>query len=388
MRYFNTVFNQLLSLLPRDRFEARAHRAGANYYTKHFTAWNQLVVNLYAQARQMKSLRDIVTGFRLHQGCWYHLGLVNVTRSTLSYTNQKRDYRLYEQTFYDLLEKCRDLTPKHKFRFKNPLYALDATVIDLCLSVFPWAKFPKTKGALKIHSLLDYRGTLPSFLVITDARQHEIKIAKQIAWPLSSDSIVVVDKAYLDFNGLYSLHLQKVYFVIRAKENMNYEILGQHTASKNKVILSDQMIRLVGYVSSQKYPQTLRLVTFYDEQEKRIFRFLTNNLTLSPVTIAALYKARWDMELFFKWIKQNLKIKTFLGTSRNAVLTQIWTAMIYYLLLAYIKYQTRYGYSLLYFTRVIRESLFMRTDIIDLLNLSLPNLKKVSEPDFQLSLFG
>lgn len=388
MRYFNTVFNQLLWMIPRDRFEGRAQRSGANYYTKHFTAWNQLLVNLYAQARQMKSLRDIETSFKLHQGCWYHLGVVNVARSTLSYANQKRDSRLFEQTFYELLEKCRTLTPKHKFKFKNPLYALDATVIDLCLSVFPWAKFRKTKGALKIHSLLDYRGTLPSFLVITDARQHDIKVAKKVTWPLSSDSILVVDRAYLDFQWLFSLHLQKVYFVLRAKDNMNYTIIGQHSIPKNKAILSDQIIRLEGYTSSQKYPEVLRLVTFYDEKEKKIFRFFTNHFSLSPTTIAAIYKARWDIELFFKWIKQNLKIKTFLGTSRNAVLTQIWTAMIYYLLLAYIKFQTRYDYSLLYFTRVIRESLFTRVDIIDLLSLSLPHLKHVPEPDFQLSLFG
>ena len=388
MRYFNTVLNQLLGILPRDHFEGRALRGQANRYTKHFTAWNQLIVNLYAQASGKKSLRDIETGLRMHQGCWYHLGLVNVTRSTLAYANQKRDYRLYEQTFYELLEKCQSLTPKHKFKFKNPLYALDATVIDLCLVVFPWAKFRKTKGALKIHALLDYRGTLPRFLVITDACQHEMKVAQEVTWPLSSDSILVVDKAYLDFQWLYGLHLQKVSFVLRAKDNMNYAVMGQHSTPKNKAVLSDQIIRLEGYASSQKYPEVLRLVTFSDETEQRTFRFLTNNLTLSPATIAAIYKARWEIELFFKWIKQNLKIKTFLGTSRNAVLTQIWIAMIYYLLLAYIKYQTHYGYSLLYFTRVIRESLFTRTDIIDLLNLSLPNLKKLPEPNFQLSLFG
>ena len=388
MRYFNTVLNQLLGMIDREKFESRARQGGANRYTKHYTAWNQFIVNLYAQACQKKSLRDIEMGFKLHQGCWYHLGLVNVTRSTISYANQKRDSRFYEQTFYELLEKCRSHTPKHKFKFKNPLYALDATVIDLCLSVFPWAKFRKAKGALKIHSLLDYRGNLPSFLVVTDALQHEITVAKEVSWPLCSDSILVMDKAYLDFQWLYGLHLQKVSFVLRAKANLDCQVLGQHTPSTNKAVLSDQIVRLAGPYSSQKYPEILRLVTFYDEQEKRIFRFLTNNLTLSPVTIAAIYKARWDIELFFKWIKQHLKIKTFLGTSRNAVLTQIWTAMTYYLLLAYIKYQTRYGYSLLHFTRVIRESLFTRKDIIDLLNLSLYKLKKLPDTDSQLFLFG
>jgi len=387
VRYNNTVFNQVLNFLPRDTFDARVKECGANRYTKHFTAWVQLVVNLYAQVSGKKSLRDIETGLKVNSGCWYHLGIKNVARSTISYANSKRDYTIFRDLFDKKLRECKDITPKHKFRFKNPLYALDATVIDLCLAMFPWAKFRKRKGALKIHALLDYRGTIPSFLVITDAKQHEVKVARNIDLPVSSDSILVMDKAYTDFQWLSGLNTQKVYFVTRAKDNMKYRVVGQHKEIKNKAVISDEIIRLVGPLTSRKYPENLRLVTFYDPEKDKIFWFITNNFHLAAATIAGIYKARWEIEIFFKWIKQNLKIKTFLGTSRNAVLTQIWTAMIYYLILAYIKYQTKYGYALLHFTRVIKEALFHRADIIDLLNFSPLRLEKLRNPCHQLALF-
>ena len=196
MRYYTTVFRQILNMLPRYKFEGLASEYEINRYVKHFTAWCQFLVNLYAQASDKKSLRDIEIGLRTQQNHWYHLGLRNVARSTISYANGRRNYRVYENTFYHLLERCKDVTPKHKFKFKNPLYTLDTTVIDLCLSLFPWAKFRKTKGALKLHTLLDHRGTIPSFLVITDAAQHDVKVAKELHLPISSDSILIVDKAY------------------------------------------------------------------------------------------------------------------------------------------------------------------------------------------------
>ena len=386
MGYNTTVFNQLLTMLPRYQFERTVSRYKADYCTKHFTTWNQFSVNFYAQASGRKSLRDIETGLRVQQNNWYHLRLTNVARSTISYANQNRDYRIYEDVFYNLLDKCKDVTPKHKFKFKNPLYSLDATVIDLCLSLFPWAKFRKTKGALKLHLLLDHRGTIPSFLVITDARQHEMKVTKNLSLPIVSDSILVVDKAYIDFQWFQDLDSQGIYFVTRAKDNIKCQVVGQHPANEKKGIISDQEIILTGPLSSKKYPGRLRLITFYDKEKDKILRFLTNNFKLAASTITKIYKARWQIEIFFKWIKQNLKIKTFLGTSKNAVLTQIWTAMIYYLILAYIKYQTKYKYSLLHFTRVIRESLFRRLHIIDLLNLSLAKVQKLQESHYQLSL--
>lgn len=387
MKYNNTIFNQLLNMLPRYHFEQDVVRRQANRYTKHFTAWNQFLVNLYAQASGKKSLRDIETGLKMHQNAWYHLGLVNAVRSTISYANSKRPYQIVENTFYHLYEKCRDVTPKHKFRFKNPLYILDASVIDLCLSMFPWAKFRKRKGALKLHTLLEYKGTIPSFMVITDAKRHEVKVARNNFLPLSLDSILIIDKAYIDFQWLYGLKQQGVYFVSRAKENLKYRVIGQHQVNTRQGVISDEEIMLTGFYSQEKYPEKLRLVTYYDKEHKKTYQFLTNNFSLSAYTISQIYKARWQIEIFFKWIKQNLKIKTFLGTSKNAVLTQIWTAMIYYLLLAYIKYQTKYKHSLLHLTRIIKECLFKRADIIDLLNLSLKKVQRLRDPCCEMTLF-
>jgi len=387
VKYVSTIFSQLLNMLSRYQFDQEVAREQANRYTKHFTAWNQLLVNLYAQVTGKKSLRDIETGLKVHQNSWYHLGLKNAVRSTISYANSKRTYRLMESTFYHLLKKCRDITPRHKFRFNNPLYTLDATVIDLCLSMFPWAKFRERKGALKIHMLLDHRGTIPSFMVVTDAKQHEVKVAKNIFLPLSLDSILVVDKAYIDFQWLYRLKQQGIYFVTSVKERMNYRVIGQQPVNARQGMLADEEIVLTGFYSQQKYPEKLRLVTYYDQEHDKTYQFLTNQFTFSAYTISQIYKTRWEIELFFKWIKQNLKIKTFLGTSKNAVLTQIWTAMIYYLLLAYIKYQTKYKHSLLYLTRVIKECLFKRADIIDLLNLSLKKVGRLRDPCYQLCLF-
>lgn len=387
MRNCNTILNQLANMLPRYKFERSVANHNGDYYTKHFTSWNQLMVNMYAQASGKDSLRDIETGLRVQQNSWYHLGLKNVARSTLSYANLHRDYHIYEEMFYQVLNRCKDLTPKHKFKFHNPMYLLDATVLDLCLSVFPWAKFRKRKGGLKLHFLLDYKGEIPTFLVVTDAKQHELKVARSVSLPLMLDSILVVDKAYMDFDWFYELRNKGSYFVSRAKKNIKYRIIGQHKVDEKKGLISDEEIMLTGYNTSKKYPEKLRMVTYYDKELKKTYEFLTNNFKLAAYTITQIYKARWQIELFFKWIKQHLKIKTFLGTSKNAVLTQIWTAMIYYLLLAYIKYQTKYKNSLLHLTRVIKESLFRRMDIIDLLTLNFNKLQKLKEPTYQLSLF-
>ena len=383
MAYSSTVFRQLVNMIPSRQFHEEVERTGANRYTKHFTAWNQLIVNLYAQVSGKKSLRDIETGLKVQRWAWYHLGLTNISRSQLSYVNARRDYRLYQNLYVQLLSRCAAIAPNHRFSFKNPLKVLDSTLVPLCLGLFPWAKYRKCKGALKIHTLLDLRGTIPSFIVVTDGRQHDVKVAKQSKLPLSPDSILVMDKAYIDYQWLYEQHSEGVFFVTRASESCNYEIIGQHGPGDGKAILLDQLILLRGSKSYRRYPDRLRLVTYYDESTERTLTFMTNNFQLSAKTIAQIYKARWDIELFFKWIKQNLKIKTFLGTSPNAVMIQIWTALIYYLLLAFIKFQTRYKFTLLHFTRVIEEALFHRTDIIALLRLSSNRFKLPHEPDEQ-----
>jgi hypothetical protein len=387
MKYHSTVFNELLKMLPRETFERDVIREQANKYTKHFTAWNQLLVNLYAQVSGKNSLRDIETGLKVQQNSWYHLGLTNAVRSTISYANSKRTYQIAQNTFYHLLTQCRDFAPKHKFRFKNPLYTLDATVIELCLSMFPWAKFRKRKGALKLHMLLENRGTIPSFMVMTEGKKHDVKVAKNLSLPIPLDSIIVMDRAYTDYQWLHSLTQRGIYFVTRVKKNMNYEVVGQQEVNSRKGLLADEEIMLTGFYTQKKYPEKLRVVTYYDSEQNKTYQFLTNNFHLAAYTIAKIYKARWQIETFFKWIKQNLEIKTFLGTSKNAVLTQIWTAMIYYLLLAYIRYQSNYRYSLLHLTRVIKECLFKRARIIDLLKLSLRKAEGLRDPCYESSLF-
>lgn len=381
-----TIFTELLKLCPRYHFEKAVERYGGDRYVKTFTTWQQYITVLYSQITQKDSLRDIETGLSAQASRWYHLGLTGVHKSTLSDSNTKRDYRIFEETFYHLLARCKDLTPKHKFRFKNPLYTIDATTIDLCLSVFPWAKFRKTKGAIKMHCLYDHSGALPSFLTVTDGKRHEVRVVKERSFPLLPDSIISIDKAYIDYKWLYSLDQKGIWFVTRSKSNIDYVVAGQHETG-GKGVISDQRILLQGVFTKEKYPKELRLIKYYDEERKKTFTFLTNNLKLAATTIAQIYRSRWQIELFFKWIKQNLKIKSFLGTSKNAVMTQIWVAMCYYLLLTYIKYQTKYGYSLLKLSRVIRELLFERKNLIDILTLRPERLRCVQIEAPQGALF-
>jgi hypothetical protein len=381
-----TIFAELLKLCPRYEFEKATERYGGNRYVKTFTTWQQYIAVLYSQITLKDSLRDIETGLGTQSGRWYHLGLKGVHRSTLSDANTKRDYRIFEDMFYHLLARCRDLTPRHRFRFNNPPYSIDATTIDLCLSVFPWARFKRAKGAIKMHCLYDHSGALPSFLTVTDGKRHDVTEAKNAGFPLSPDSIVSVDRAYIDYTWLYSLNAKRIWFVTRAKSNIDYAVTGQHQAS-GKGIISDESISLAGQHTRDKYPRDLRLIRFYDEKRKKTLVFLTNNFRLAASTIARVYKSRWQIELFFKWIKQNLKIKSFLGTSRNAVMTQIWVAMCYYLLLTYIKYQTKYGYSLLQLSRIIRETLFDRKSLVDILTLTPEHMAAVRNEALQGTLF-
>jgi len=387
MTYYNTIYNQVLHLIPRHKFENIVERYKGDHYVKYFTSWQQFITLLYAQIRGKDSLRDIIAGLLAQQSIWYHIGLRKICRSTLSDANNRRDWRIYEGIFYDILSRCKEVTPKHKFKFKNPLYTLDSTVIDLCLSLFSWAKFRKRKGALKIHYLYDHSGAIPTFLVLTDAKVHDIRVAKGGEIPLSSDSIISIDRAYIDFSWLYCLERRGIYFVSRMKKGIKYEVIGQHKIYDKRGVLRDITIKLTSDQKGKEYPKELRLVEFKDPETDKIFLFLTNNFKLSPYTIAQIYKARWQIELFFKWIKQNLKIKSFLGCTKNAVLTQIWIAMCYYLLLSYIKYQTKYKYSLLELTRVLKEAIFLRVSLIDLLSLKTKDLHKIRSPSPQLTLF-
>jgi hypothetical protein len=372
-----TMFSELLKLCPRYHFDKAVEQYQGDRYVKTFTTWQQFMAILYSQIKQKDSLRDIVTGLSAHAARWYHLGITGIYKSTLCDANAKRDYRIFEGLFYHLLTRCKNLTPKHKFRFKNPLYTIDASTIDLCLSVFPWAKFRRTKGAIKLHCLYNHSGALPTFMTITEGKRHDVRVVKDNTFPLLPDSIVSIDKAYIDYKWLNSLDEQGIWFVTRAKTNIVYAVVGQHPITGKKV-LSDERIALQGVLTMPKYPKDLRLIRYYDEERQKMLTFLTNNFELAATTIAQIYKSRWQIEVFFKWIKQNLKIKSFLGTSKNAVMTQIWVAMCYYLLLTYIKYQTKYRFSLLQLSRVIREMLFERKALIDILTLK-PDRLKISE---------
>jgi len=387
MSHISTIYTQVLQFISRHHFEKCVKKYKGNHYVKKFNCWQQFTALLYAQIRGKDSLRDIVTSFNSHSKKLYHIGAEEIRRSTFADANNHRDYRIYEELFYYLLERCKNITPKHKFKFKNPLYSLDASVIDLCLKMFPWAKFRKRKGAIKLHCLYDHSGSIPNFLVVTDGKQHEIKVTKKLELPIIPDSIISIDRAYIDFKWLYSLEQKKTYFVTRAKKNMKYEVTGQHMPNMRKGILYEKTIKLTGYDSKKDYPKQLRLIGYVDPTTREELVFLTNNFKLASYTITQIYKSRWQIEIFFKWIKQHLKIKSFLGTSKNAVMTQIWIAMCCYLLLSYIKYQTKYSYPLLELARIIAETIFERIILIDLLSCNRNNIKRIRSPDTQYLLF-
>lgn len=386
MSHYNTIMQQLLTLIPRHHFDRQVEALDANRYVKRFTAWNQFTALLYAQASGKQSLRDIQNGIAAQGAKLYHIGLPDgVKRSTLSDANKNRPSAVFERLFYALLERCKDITPKHKFRFKNPLYALDATTIDLCLSVFPWARFRAAKGAIKLHCQLDFSGCLPVFVAATDGKCHDLTVANAL-FKAVPDSIYCFDKGYTDFSWFHRIDINGAFFVTRSKENLKYTVVGQQDVPAGGGVLSDEHIALSGFYSAQDYPGKLRLVRYYDPETDAILEFLTNNFSLAASTIAHIYKARWQIEVFFKWLKQNLKIKSFLGTSPNAVMAQVWTAMCYYLLLAYIKYQTKYRFSIFYLHRLVREMLMERTSLIDLLNLNEARLGRLKCQEQQLLL--
>jgi hypothetical protein len=382
----NTVFSQLMQLICQHRFKKSVNRYDGDRYTKRFSCWQQLLVLLYAQAKGLSSLRDIEVSLRSHHRKWYHLGLTNVAKSTLADANNRRNADILKDVFYSLLEKCRDLAPRHRFK----LYTFDSTLINVCLSLYPWATYRKKKGAFKLHTLFDNDGYLPSFMVLTDGRTHDINVMKNSSYDvpaLSPDSILLVDRAYIDYKWLFSLTQQGLYFITRMKKNMKYTVLGQQKPTQNNGVIADRRVRLDNYYQSRYYPESLRLVTVADPKTGGTITFMTNNFTLDAATIAELYKSRWQIETFFKWIKQNLKIKSFLGTSKNAVMTQIWAAMIYYLLLSFIKLQTKCRHSLHELTRIIGELLLENTHLIEIIGLSLNSYINLKRKQVQLSLF-
>lgn len=365
MSHYNTVFSQLLKLVSRHEFEtlSKQHHSGRSFRTA--TRWSQFVTMTMAQLSGRNSLRDIVENMSAQAHRLYHLGSAKLSKSNLSRINEDKPYTLYEALFGKLLKRCQALAPKHNFRFKNPLYSLDASTIDLCLSMFPWADFRTTKGAIKLHVGLNHSGYLPEFVTVTEGKDHDVTVGRTLKFP--KGSIVAVDKGYNDYGWYNQLNNKGIFFVTRLKSNAKYRVITRESVQKDKGISSDQVIEFTGPQTSKRCPIQLRRVGYKDDITGKRYVFLTNNFKLSARTIADIYKARWQVELFFKWIKQNLKIKSFVGTSKNAVLTQIWIALCLYLLLAYLKLQSQLNKSMQQILRVLQLNLFEKRDLMGLL---------------------
>jgi hypothetical protein len=356
------MFSQILKLFPRSEFERLVRETQAERHARGFSSWGQFVAMLFCQLGRAHSLREICHGLSTCEGKLSHLGIVAPKRSSLAYANEHRPWELYQQVFFVLLERCRAAGPfGKKFRFKNKLVSLDSTVIDLCVSLFDWAKFRQTKGAIKLHLVLDHDGYLPSFGVITEGKVHDVNVAKTLRF--EPGTVVVDDRGYNDYALFAKWTEQGIYFVTRMKDNAIFEVIEEHPLPQHRNILKDQTIRLTGVGAQEKCPHLLRRVEIWDPEQSRILVFLTNHFGFGASTIAAIYKDRWQVELFFKALKQNLKIKTFIGTSANAVKTQVWTALIAILILRYLQLKSKFAWSLSNLVALLRMNLFTYRDL-------------------------
>jgi len=361
------IFSQVVSFLPKYEFQKSVTKYKGNHKVKNFSCWDQFLCMAFSQLTYRNSLRDTVVCLRAMQSKLYHMGLRSqVSRSNLAYANAKRDWRIYAEFAQILIHDARDLYRDDEFGIEldETIYALDSTTIDLCLSLFPWARFRKQKGAIKLHTLLDLRGNIPSFIEITDGKIHDVNIL-DILVP-EPGSFYIMDRGYIDFMRLYTLHLYGAFFVIRAKSNMSFRRLYSYPVDKSTGLKCDQTIVLTGVDTSVDYPEKLRRIKYYDTDTHKKFNFLTNNFTIPAMTVAQLYKQRWQIELFFKWIKQHLRINSFFGTSENAVKTQIWIAITVYVLVAIIKKRLNLDISLYTFLQILSVSVFEKTPILQL----------------------
>jgi hypothetical protein len=364
MAHCNTIFHQMLKLIPRHHFTKLEAEHGTGRKARSFTRWSQLVHLLAMQLTARVSLRDCVSSLKARIKSLYHLGVKPVARSTFADANNKRPASFFEALFGLMYRRCQPLAPKHKFKFKNKLFSLDATVVSLCLTLFPWASFRRTKGGVKLHTLYDHAGYLPAFVAISPAREHEIKKARSLSLP--KGSIVVEDLGYTDYAWYAQLTAQKIFFVTRQKSNARFEVLESRKINKKQGLLSDQTIRLTG-AKAQDCPVLLRRIAYRDAATDKRYVFLTNNFTLAAKTIADIYKERWQIEIFFRFIKQNLKIKAFIGNSENAVRSQIYAALIVYLLLCYTKFLCNLNVALQHLMRILQLNLFRTCAVPELL---------------------
>jgi hypothetical protein len=371
MNHGKYVFTQLFEFLPKYEFDKSVDRYQGNFKVKGLTCWIQFLSMSFGQLTNRESLRDTVSCLLAHQKKLYHLGIrFSPQLSTLALANENRNWRIYADFAQVLLNQARLLyfDDNLDLEIPNKIYALDSTTIDLCLNVFWWASFRKHKAAVKLHTLLDLRGNLPSFIHVSDGTMHDVNILDHLIFePLA---IYLMDKGYLDFERLFAMHLAKSFFVMRAKTNLAFRVIESNKVEKQTGLRCDQTIKLITYKSRKSYPENLRRIKYYDKEQRKTYVFLTNNFEISAIEIALLYKYRWQIELFFKWIKQHLKIKRFWGISENAVKTQIWIAICNYLMVAIIKKELKIEKSMYEILQIISVSIFDKSQLNQLLSES------------------
>lgn len=381
------VFSQLTGYLPQRVFDGFVKNHNGNKYVKHFTCWNQLLCMLFGQLTNRESLRDLIVALDAHSGKSYHLGLgKSVTRSNFAKANEVRNSKIFEDFAYHLISIARELHSSEDFKIKGNIYAFDSSTIDLCLNVFWWAKFRKAKGGIKLHTLYDINTQIPAFLHITAANVHDVKAMDELVYEAGAHYIF--DRAYLDFTRLYKIERCSAYFVIRAKSNTKFRRMYSNKVDKLTGVRCDQIGKISGFYTSKDYPAKLRRVKYYDNESNRTFIFLTNNINISADNVALLYKNRWQVELFFKWIKQHLKIKSFWGTSENAVRIQIYCAISAYCLVSIVADKLKLKRSTYEILQVLGISLLDKTPINELfINIDFNNVKELDYNQLTLSLF-
>jgi hypothetical protein len=381
------IFSQIMEHLPYHQFYKCVKKYKGDYKIQSFACLDQFLCMAFAQLTYREGLRDIEVCLNAQQSKLYHMGIHgNVSKSTIAYANETRDYRIYADFAQILINTARQLYINENIgiELSETVYALDSSTIDLCLSVFPWAKFRKKKAAIKLHTLLDLRGSIPTFISITDGKVHDVNILDELI--IEAGSIYVIDRGYLDFARLYQFTQQSAFFVTRSKINIKFKRLYSHTVDKEEGVKCDQTVVLLNYCAANNYPDKLRRIKYFDKETNKNLCFLTNNFSFSALTIAKLYKCRWQVELFFKWIKQHLRIKKFYGTSENAVKTQIWIAVSVYVLVSILKKRLKLQYSLYTILQILSVTIFEKMSILQILDDNNYNNEKIPHSN-QLNLF-
>jgi len=387
MNQGKAIFSQIIDFLPKHKFRQCVNRYGGNYRVRSFTCFDQFMCMAFAQLTYRESLRDIECCLRAMREKLYHMGIRGkVSRSTIAYANENRDWRIYCDFAQILIHQARQLYVDDDFglQLQETVYALDATIIDLCLSVFPWARFRSTKGGIKLHTLLDLKGNIPSFIAITEGRVHEVNILDELI--PEAGAIYIMDRGYLDFERLNTLHQGSSFFIVRARANTSLRRLYSMPVDKSFGLRCDQIVVPTGFYIRKNYPEKLRRIKFIDVDKQKKIILLTNQMTLPALTIAELYRCRWQVELFFKWIKQHLRIKAFYGTSENAVKTQIWIAISVYVLVAIIKKRLKLDLSLYNILQIFSITLFEKMPILQALT-DTDYTNKITSGHIQLNLF-